>query len=403
MRATDPSRPPDEPVTSALDTALRRRVDEILPLLRLWCGLNSHTANVAGVNAMGQALCAGFALEGLVHERRPGQGVGDHHCWRTPAFDAAAPAERVLLIGHHDTVFPPGTFEAFELDLEADRLRAPGALDMKGGLAVVRAVLGALADVGELARRPLAVVSVADEETSSLDSAPWLRALGTGARAALVFESGRENDAIITRRKGTGRLVLTVTGRAAHAGNDLAAGINAIVALARMVDRIASLGDASRGVTVNVGTIRGGESVNTVPAFAEAVCDFRVERGEDAARLQSAAEAIAAEVAAASGATISIGGGLRRPPLERSEASAALLDIYASCAREAGLGAVEAGLLGGGSDANTLSALGVPAIDGLGPRGRGFHTHEEYIAPSTLYPKAVALLRCLLRLTGDAR
>lgn len=403
MPAHDAPSRSDEPLPPALDAALRSRTAEILPLLRAWCGINSHTANVTGVNAMGEALCAAFAFEGLVHERRPGQGVGDHHCWRTPAFDLAPPAERVLLVGHHDTVFPPGTFEAFELDLDGDRLRAPGALDMKGGLAVVRAALGALSDVGELAGRPLAVVSVADEETSSLDSAPWMRALGAGARAALVFESGRDHDAIITRRKGTGRLVLTVKGRAAHAGNDLAAGINAIVALARVVDRVALLGDASRGVTVNIGTIRGGESVNTVPAFAEAVCDFRVERARDAETLLEAARAIAAEVARATGATITLGGGLRRPPMERTDAAAALCETYAACARAAGLGAVEAGLLGGGSDANTLSAVGVPAIDGLGPRGKGFHTHDEYIELSTVHPKAVALVRCLLRLTGDAR
>jgi glutamate carboxypeptidase len=275
-------------------------------------------------------------------------------------------------------------------------------LDMKGGLAVVRSVLAALSDVGELARRPVALVSVADEETSSLDSAPWLRSLGVGARAALVFESGRANDAIITRRKGTGRLVLTVTGRAAHAGNDIGAGINAIVALARVIDRVATLGDPTRGVTVNVGTIRGGESVNTVPAFAEAVCDFRVERADDATALLVAAQAIADGVAATTGATIAIGGGLRRPPMERTDAAVALYETYAAAARAAGLGAAEAGLLGGGSDANTLAAIGVPAIDGLGPRGKGFHTHEEFIEPSTLRPKAEALLRCLLHLTGDA-
>jgi glutamate carboxypeptidase len=391
------------PIPTDLTRALDARVSEILPRLRTWCALNSHTANLAGVDAMGAALRSALELPGLRCERRAGNGVGEHLCWRTPAFDDAGSfGQRVLLVGHHDTVFPPGTFEAFELDLTADRLRAPGALDMKGGLAVVAAVLAALADVDDLAGRPVALVSVADEETSSLDSGPWLRALGAGVKAALVFESGRAGDAIITRRKGTGRLVLSVTGRAAHAGNDLAAGINAIVALARLVERVADLDllkDPACGVTLNVGTIRGGESVNTVPAFAEAVCDFRVERAADAVHLSEAVRAIAADIATRTGATITVGGGLRRPPLERTPASAALLETYAACARAAGLGASEAGLLGGGSDANTLSAVGVPAIDGLGPRGKGFHTHEEFIEPSSLGPKAEALLRCLLALT----
>ena len=383
----------------ALLAAARERQAELLPLLRDWCAVNSFTGNIPGVNAVGEALVRALDLRGLHHERQPGNGVGDHHFWCTPAFRTAPPARRVMLLGHHDTVFPPGTFEAWE---ETPTLiRAPGVLDMKGGLAVIRTALAALADLGTLADVPVGFASVADEETSSLDSAPWLRSLAAGAGAALVFESGRAEDAIITRRKGTGRIGLTVSGRAAHAGNNLADGINAIVALARVIDRLAELGVPERGVTLNVGTIRGGESVNTVPAHAEAVVDFRVERAEDARALLAQVDAIATEVAVRTGAVISVGGGLRRPPLERTEASAALRQAYADCAGAAGLGNGEAALLGGGSDANTVSAIGVPAIDGLGPRGKGFHTHDECIEPSTLGPKVEALLRFLAGVYGS--
>lgn len=381
----------------ALLSAARTRAGEIVPRLHHWCGINSFTGNVTGVNAQGEALAEAFALRGLTMARRPGNGVGDHLFWRTPAWDTVPAAERILLVGHHDTVFPPGTFEAWALDEAGDRLRAPGALDMKGGIAVIAAALTAFADCGALADLPVGFISVADEETSSLDSAPWLRTLAGGAGAALVFESGRAGDAIITRRKGTGRFTLNVTGKAAHAGNNLADGINAIVALARLIDRVADFGAPERGLTLNVGTCRGGESVNTVPANAEAVADFRVERAEDARELFTRLEAAAAEVAERSGASIVVGGGLRRPPLERSPESEALMRAYAECALAAGLGAPEAALLGGGSDANTVSAIGVPAIDGLGPRGKGFHTHDECIELSSLGPKVEALVRFLAR------
>ena len=198
-------------------TAADGRGPELLPLLRRWVEVNSYTGNVAGCNAVADRLVDGFALPGLTVERVDGAGGGDHLIWRTPAWADATPAARIVLIGHHDTVFPPGTFEVWETT--GDRLRGPGVLDMKGGLATVRTALAALADVGALPRLPLALVSVADEETGSSGSRTMLEDLARGAGAALVFESGRATDAIVTQRKGTGKVTVTITGKAAHAGN----------------------------------------------------------------------------------------------------------------------------------------------------------------------------------------
>jgi glutamate carboxypeptidase len=373
--------------------AAQRRGAELLPLLRRWVEINSFTANIAGVNAVGGLLAEGFALPGLALERHPGSGFGDHLVWRTPAW-SQRPSERVLLIGHHDTVFPPGTFEVWEQ--EGDRLRGPGVLDMKGGLATIRTALAALADAGVLADVPVAVVSVADEEVGSPDSRALLEEVGRGARAALVFEAGRMTDAIVTRRKGTGKVTVRVTGKAAHAGNNIADGINAIWALARFIDGAQRATDHGRGVTVNVGTVVGGSSANTVPERAECVIDFRYVHGVDGHELMGALDRLAREIGAEMGARFTIEGGVRRPPLERTEASGALLARYAACARAAGLGGDECPLVGGGSDANTVSAIGVPAIDALGPRGKGFHTHEEYIEVSTLPQRVEALVRFLL-------
>src|SRR5439155_9117610 len=193
-------------------------------------------------------------------------------------------------------------------------------------------------------------------------------------------------------RKGVGAMTVVAHGKAAHAGNNHKDGANALWALARFIAAAQQLTDYARGVTVNVGQASGGTSKNTVPERAECTLDLRYETVADADALVARLRAIAADVP---GVTFEVTGGANRLPLERTPASAALRDEYAACARAAGLGDGEAALLGGGSDANTVAPLGVPAIDGLGPRGAGFHTTSEYVELQTFAPKAEALLRFL--------
>jgi glutamate carboxypeptidase len=371
----------------ALST-LRGREHEMHGLARAWVEVNSYTANVEGVNRVGAMLKEAFARPPLTCTTIPGgDGFGDHLVWRT-----AAEGPPIVLVGHHDTVFPPGHFEGWRED--GNRAIGPGALDMKGGLAVIRAALATLDDIGVLAELPIIVVCVADEEVGSPSSAPHLRELAKGAACALVFESGRANDMIITRRKGVGAMTVTAHGKAAHSGNNHKDGANAIWALARFVDAAQQLTDYAKGVTVNVGQLWGGTSKNTVPERAECKLDLRYSTVADAEALVLGLRA-AAEASAIPGVRIEVQGGINRLPLERTDASAALRDEYAQCARAAGLGDGEAPLLGGGSDANTVAPLGVPAIDGLGPRGAGFHTTTEYVELDTFLPKAEALVRFL--------
>jgi len=384
-------------LVQALEAA-RVRDAELLPMLRRWVETNSFSGNVDGVNSMGALLLEDFALPGLEVERRGGTDVGDHFFWRSSAW-ASSQNGRILLVGHHDTVFPPGTFDVWEH--QGDRLRGPGVLDMKGGLSIIRTALAALADVGELAGLPIGVVCVGDEEIGSADSKPWVEELARGASCALVFEAGRAEDAIITQRKGTGRFRVRVAGKAAHAGNYHKQGINSIWALSRFVDRVQRLTDYDRGVTVNVGVVEGGTTANTVPAEAVCQVDFRFVTLDDGQQLVTKFDHIARELAEETGAKFELSGGLRRPPLERSDASTEVYGHYGRCAKEAGLGDVECDLLGGGSDASTVSAVGVPAIDGLGPRGFGFHTHDEYIEVSSLRLRVEALVRFLLTWKRD--
>lgn len=359
--------------------------------------INSFTENVEGGRAVGRMLEEVFAIEGLRRQRVASSTYADHLVFETAS---SVPKPSVALVGHLDTVFPPGTFEGYRRD--GSLARGPGVLDMKGGLVVVAWALKALAQEGLLGKLPpLKVVIVADEEVGSPEGQAIIRGAAKGSDAALVFEAGRKTDLIITRRKGTGGVTATAHGVAAHAGNAHKEGKNALWAIAKFTDRAQDLTDYARGVTVNVGKITGGTSKNTVPDRAEALLDIRFETKADAEALMTALHRAAEESAAAvPGTRIELSGGIARLPLERTDASARLMDAYAEAARAAGLGAGEAPLIGGGSDASTTSAMGIASIDGLGPRGIGFHTKDEQIEIATLLQKAEALARLLAKLGG---
>ncbi len=356
--------------------------------------VNSFTDNVEGGREVGRRLTALFRLPGLTAQTVPSQRYADHLVFHSAGRPDAAP---IAILGHLDTVFPPGKFEGYRQDGELRR--GPGVLDMKGGLVVIAFALRAIAETGGLERIPgLRIVVVSDEEVGSPEGQGVIRTAIAGAGGALVFESGRVNDAIITRRKGTGAVTAVAHGKAAHAGNGHQEGKNAIWALAKFVDGVQQLTDYPRGITVNVGKIGGGQGKNTVPDLAEAAADIRFCTRADGEALVESFRQVATQAAAqVPGTRIEISGGVSREPLERTDASLALLERYASCALESGLQASEAALIGGGSDASTSSSMGIPSIDGLGPRGKGFHTVEEYIEVGTLIPKAQALARLLLR------
>ncbi|MGH7330343.1 MAG: M20/M25/M40 family metallo-hydrolase [Polyangiaceae bacterium] len=305
----------------------------------------------------------------------------------------------IALIGHLDTVFPPGDFEGFAKDKDEGLAYGPGVLDMKGGLVVIAYALKALAAARGLdSICPLKLVIVGDEEVGSPEGRRVIEREAKGARAALVFEAGRKEDKIVTRRRGTGGLVVTAHGKASHAGNAHKEGANAIWALARFIDLAQGFTRYERGITVNVGKVIGGQGKNTVPDRAEALVDIRFDTRADGESLVTALRNAAAEACArVPGTSIEIGGGIARLPLERTEASEGLVLEYGACARASGLGAEEAALVGGGSDACTTGAMGIPSIDGLGPRGSGFHTKEEQIEIASLVPKAQALARFLER------
>ena len=371
---------------------LREQAKAMEEALASLVSINSFTDNRDGGNEVGRGLEELFRIPGLTASRIASTKYADHL-----VFGSEGSGAPIALVGHLDTVFPPGTFEGYRRD--GDLARGPGVLDMKGGLVVVAFALKALAQIGKLPAMKLVIV--ADEEVGSPEGQAIIREAVAGAKGALVFEAGRKGDLVITRRKGTGSVKVTAHGKAAHAGNAHKDGINAVWALAKLVDRVQQLTDYGRGVTVNVGKFTGGTSKNTVPDQAEALVDFRFETRADGEALMEALRAAADACAAAvPGARFEIAGGIARLPLERTEESVALMNAYGEAARAAGLASGEAALIGGGSDASTTSAMGIASIDGLGPRGVGFHTHDEQIEVATLLQKAEALARFLAARAG---
>ena len=325
-----------------------------------------------------------------------GSGVGDHLYARPRQRNRGDP--RQLLLGHMDTVWPVGTLAGMPLHDEQGLLFGPGVADMKGGLVQIVFALRALHELG-LAPSVAPVVFInTDEEIGSRDSSRFIRLLARGAARAFVLESGEGADGKLKiARKGLGHFTVTVYGRSSHAGADFEQGISAILELSHQVQQLFALNDAARGITVNVGTIDGGLRPNVVAPRASAIVDVRVPTAAAARRLERALSGLKPVL---EGATVEVEGGWGRPPMEALPRNRSLLATAKRLGHELGLSLEDAGLVGGGSDANTTS-LFTGTLDGLGPVGEGSHALDERV-DTLLMPERTALLALLL-LEPDAR
>ena len=285
---------------------------------------------------------------------------------------------------------PFGTLEQNPCRIEGDRMYGPGTYDMKAGIYLALTALGELKSATAL---PIDLLLVPDEETGSHASRPAIERFAAHSRYALVGEPARaERGMCVTARKGTGMLRLKVRGRPAHAGVNHDRGRSAIREMAHQVLKLEAMTDYARGITVSVGTIRGGTTTNTVPSQCEAMVDFRVPdmpAAEQVLAQMSGLQAVGPDV------TLDIDVELNRPPMVKTDAVVALLARAKGYAAEAGFVLEDAPMTGGGSDANFTSALGVPTLDGLGADGDAAHTLHEYIIVSTL-PKRLEFWRRVL-------
>ena len=304
-----------------------------------------------------------------------------------------AGAGGILMLCHMDTVWDLGTLAQRPVRVADGRLYGPGAFDMKGGIVNAVWAMQALAALGLMPDRRITLLITSDEETGSNVSRRVIEAEAVTHEAVFVLEPAHPPRAALkTWRKGVGDYHVTVTGRAAHAGAAHDEGINAIAELAHQVLAIQAFTDYTAGTTVNVGVIAGGTRSNVVPEQAWAHVDVRVMNAAEEARIDAALRALQPKL---TGTAIRVTGGLNRPPMVRTAATAALFQKASAIAAELGFAAEETGT-GGGSDGNFTAALGVPTLDGLGVAGDGGHAQHEHVILSSL-PERAALLAGMIR------
>ncbi|MCB0322194.1 MAG: M20/M25/M40 family metallo-hydrolase [Bdellovibrionales bacterium] len=354
--------------------------------------INTFTKHREGVNEVQSMLAEVLSDMDMDVERVLETEVGDQIIGRSSAPEEHS---RILLMGHVDTVFPPdGGFTEFSRD--SDCVFGPGVLDMKGGLVVVLLALRGLARLGRLESLPLTVFFNSDEEIASPCSRKTLARLAPELRLGLVFEGDRPGNALVTRRKGIADFSIRVTGKAAHSGSRHSDGKSAIRVAAALVEKIEALTDYQEGATANVGLIKGGSAINVVPETAVLHLEVRAERKEKLASLRAAVQAIVDGVQC-DGVKVSCTELLGLEPLEETPASRELFEAYRAAAASIGHTVTLLGeAAGGGSDANNLAALGIPALDGLGVSGANLHTHQEYARIDSFVPKACAVAAYLL-------
>jgi glutamate carboxypeptidase len=381
----------DDSVGRAWIARLERKLDDILGRVSALVRQESPTSRYDAVSAA-QEMVAGWAeaLEGRVeqHVRDGGGGVlearfGNPEDGRKP----------VLLLGHLDTVWPVGTLARMPWRMEDGWAFGPGVLDMKAGVVMALEAMRLVREVD--ADRPAVLLLSGDEETGSHHSRGLIEEIAKGCRAAFVLEPAQgPQGAYKTARKGVGQFRLEIAGVPSHSGVDFGAGHSAVRELAWQIEQISAMTDLERGTTLNVGVIGGGTQPNVVAGAAWAEIDLRVKTVAEA---ETVARRLGALKARDARCTLRLTGGLNRPPMERTEDTAALFAQAKELA--AGLGFVlEEAATGGGSDGNFTSALGVPTLDGMGAIGNGAHAENESIRIDSLVSRT-ALLAAMIATT----
>jgi glutamate carboxypeptidase len=373
--------------------ALPVRTAELGALLERWANINSGSGHAAGLARMADTLRADFshafpaATIEEINTDAPGFNPSGSRALRI-RLRPAAPTQ-IFLCGHYDTVYEAD--DAFQVCrwLDATTLNGPGVADMKGGLVTILAALQAFEATPHAASVGWEVLLTPDEETGSHGTAHLFRAAARDHQFGFVFEPGRPNGNIIHSRKGTGGLVATCHGRAAHAAKVPNDGRSAILALAEFLLDAAKIPSEMPDVMVNVGNIRGGTAAtNVVPHFAESEIDIRITKIADSEPLLARFQALADRINARDGLKLTLKGGFNRPPKECLPAEEAVFPEWQRAARDVGVPEFTWVHGGGGSDGNFLTAGGLPNLDGIGPIGDNLHSDREFCRVETIAPRA---------------
>lgn len=374
-----------------------------------WCAINTGTHNLDGLARLASELADAFsALPGEIELRQPaavsaidaaGNEVPLEHGRHLVVRVRPEADRRFLLTGHMDTVYPPEhPFQAGRW-LDGDTLNAPGAADMKGGIALMLEALLAFEAGGAAAAVGYDVLINSDEETGSLSSAALIAELARGKTAALTYEpSTRPDGTLAHARGGSGNFSVAVTGRSAHAGRNPQDGRNAVVAASALAVALAGMRHAELGV--NPARIDGGSANNVVPDHAVLRFNIRPKSIAAAKQFQHDFDDLLREIEMRHEVGIRVSGGITRPPKPVDAQARKLFGLV--CRSGADLGQTIGWQDSGGvCDGNNIAACGVPVVDTMGARGGAIHSPDEYLIVPSLAERAALSALVLHRLTKE--
>lgn len=367
--------------------------DAMVSLLEEVVNIDSGSYDKAGVDAVGERFRRFFEEEGIPTNTHPREVYGD--AITVEVAGAGGSNKPIVLMGHRDTVFPKGEARRRPFRIADGRAYGPGVADMKAGLVMNAFVLAAYHRFGG-APAPLLGLITSDEEIGSPACRSIIEETARGARAVFNSEPGRPSGNVVTGRKGGVFMECTVTGKAAHSGGAFQDGISAITEVAHKIVALQAVTDIATGVTLNVGLVSGGQSVNTVAPSALIGIDLRyVEPPQRAAAMATIEAVVATATVPGTSAELAIKGEFL--PLVQDPASRDLFDGYRAAMGELGT-RVEGEFAGGCADSGFTSAVGCPTICSVGPIGGRAHSPEEYLEIASLVPRAQGLALAISRL-----
>lgn len=365
----------------------------MIDLLRDVVNIDSGSFDKEGVDAVGARFEQHFAEHGIETWREPHDVYGDavHGLISKPGSNE----KPILLMGHRDTVFPKGEVAKRPFTIKGNLAHGPGVADMKAGV-VINVFVAAALKKFDAAPCPIKLLITGDEEIASRSSRPIIEREGRAARAVYNSEPGRPTGNITTGRKGGVFMRFEVFGKAAHSGNNFSVGISAIGELAHKIVQIHALTEVDKGITLNVGLVSGGQSVNTTAPHAEGEIDFRYIEPADRATIMSAIEKIiATSTVPGTTAKLHINGEFL--PLVQDAAAKAMFEAYQAAAVDSGLATLTGEFAGGCADSGFTASVGTPTLCGLGPVGGNVHTDLEWLDIDSIVPRAQTLARAILR------
>ena len=352
------------------DLALNQQTP-YLQTLKSLVGLESPTSDKAANDRVADFLSPLLRKDGWQIERIPKSVVGDQLVAR---YDAPGDTSTLLLC-HFDTVWPIGTLEKMPLKEENGKFYGPGTMDMKAGITTAIHALRLIKEQGLTLRGPVTLVLTSDEEKGSHHSRELIETLAKDHSRVLVLEPGREDGAVKVGRKGIGDFQVKFTGISAHAGNNPQDGASALRELAHFLLLAESLTDYEKGTSVNVTVAQAGSVSNVIAEEAHCQIDMRALKVEEAERVERTLKAYEPKDERVK---VEVQGGINRPPMEFTEQNKALFAEFEDAMERVGV-SLESAIVGGGSDGNFTSILGIPTLDGLGSAGEGPHARHEHI------------------------